>query len=273
MMMRKISILLFVLGAFLPFSFASAFSVLSTNKYAWSNNVGYINFEHVTVSDTALSGYGWSANKGFINFAPVQAGVLNDGTGNLSGEAWGEGLGYIDFSNVSINGATGKFSGTATGTLVGTITFDCPNFCDVVTDWRSSVTPAATPPTPTPVADRSRVVGGGGGGPVGNGTPLLLPNAGETLVTQPFPGAGIPFSQGTPRPTLAAVPPAAVSPLAFPTTGGKTEIAPISNLSEKPAAETPVFFLNNFFPYIIIVLLLLLLLFLLERRRHRRRLE
>ena len=145
-----------VLGLFLP-AYVSAGTIVNPHQYAWSNNVGYINFASTTVSDSALGGYAWSANKGFIKFNPAQGGVLNDGAGNLSGSAWGEGLGWIDFDGVSINGSTGKFSGTATGEVVGTITFDC-HFCDVVTDWRQATAPT---PTPAPVA-----VSSGGGGPI-----------------------------------------------------------------------------------------------------------
>lgn len=132
---RLVSIVVLT-GLLLPVSRTFAGTVLDSYKYAWSNNVGYINFENVVVSDSALSGYAWSANAGWIKFNPAQGGVSNDGAGNLSGSAWGASLGWIDFSNVSIDPATGRFSGTATGSLVGTITFDCPNYCDVRTDWR-----------------------------------------------------------------------------------------------------------------------------------------
>jgi hypothetical protein len=132
---------LFIFGLFFPLTFVQAGTILDAYKYAWSDNVGYINFapaqSGVVVSGENLSGYAWSENTGYINFAPAEAGVLNDGNGNLSGFAWGEGLGYIDFENVTINTATGKFSGTATGTLIGTLTFDC-GFCDVRTDWQPS---------------------------------------------------------------------------------------------------------------------------------------
>lgn len=143
---------LLILSIFLPFSFVQASTVLSSHKYAWSNNIGYINFENLIVSSTALSGYAWAENSGWINFSPAEGGVSNNDAGNLSGSAWGEQLGWIDFDGVSINPSTGQFSGTATGTLVGTINFDCPNYCDVVTDWRPSVV--------TPISS----VGGNGGG-------------------------------------------------------------------------------------------------------------
>lgn len=159
-------------GIVLPIGSVFASTIVSPHKYAWSNNIGYINFANVTVSDSALGGTAWSANKGFIKFNPAQGGVLNDGTGNLSGSAWGEQLGWIDFNNVSIN-ESGKFSGTATGTLVGTITFDCPNYCDVVTDWR--------PATPSVTSSN----GGGDGGEE------VLPKAG---VTAAKPKTNIPLA-------------------------------------------------------------------------------
>lgn len=159
--MRKLALIILAVGIITP-AYAAAGTVLSSHSYAWSNNVGYINFANVTVTDSALGGSAWSANKGFINFSPAQGGVVNDGTGNLSGSAWGEQLGWIDFNNVSID-ANGQFSGTATGDLVGTITFDCPNYCDVQTDWR----PASTAPSST---------GGGGATPAPSEPALASPS-------------------------------------------------------------------------------------------------
>lgn len=138
MIIRRFIILIFLFGLFLPLSFASAGTVLSSYKYAWSNNAGYISFENLIVNDSVLSGYAWSQNYGWIKFNPAQGGVFNDGNGNLSGYAWGEKLGWIGFNNVTINSSTGKFSGVATGTLVGSLTFDC-SYCDVRTDWQPGV--------------------------------------------------------------------------------------------------------------------------------------
>lgn len=132
---KRRSFIFFLIGLFIPISFSFAGTVLSAHKYAWSDNVGYINFENILVGDSVLSGYAWSKNAGWIKFNPSTGGVFNDGNGNLSGYAWGENLGWINFSGVKISTSTGQFSGTATGTLVGTINFDCPNYCDVRTDW------------------------------------------------------------------------------------------------------------------------------------------
>lgn len=134
-MKNKLIFFIFILSLYIPINYVFAYDILSNYRYAWSNNIGYINFENVTVSDIGLSGYAWSENSGWIKFNPTNGGVFNDGNGNLSGSAWGEGLGWIDFNHVSISTSTGKFSGTATGDMVGIINFDCPNYCDVRTDW------------------------------------------------------------------------------------------------------------------------------------------
>jgi hypothetical protein len=141
--LRNVFVLLavfFGLG-FFNFVFASIEdgTIDSTYKYAWSNNMGWINFGttngNVHVTSAALTGYAWSENYGWINLAPANSGVKNTTLGVLSGYAWGENTGWINFSGVSINYVTGVFSGTATGDTVGTITFSCSN-CRVVTDWR-----------------------------------------------------------------------------------------------------------------------------------------
>jgi len=165
---RNFLFLIFLFSILLPTTFVLAANIAGSYKYAWSNNVGYINFENLTVGDSTLSGYAWSTNKGWIKFDPTNGGVSNNGQGVLSGYAWGEQLGWINFSGVSINTSTGKFSGTATSDLIGTLTFDCPTYCDVRTDWR----PAVSTPPPT---------SGGGGGGGGGGyisptpTPALTP--------------------------------------------------------------------------------------------------
>jgi hypothetical protein len=143
-MKQKYLISTIFIGALLPIQVLHAGTILSDHKYAWSNNVGYINFEHLEVTNTALTGYAWAANAGWIKFNPAQGGVTNDGNGNLSGYAWGANLGWIDFDGTSINPETGKFSGTASGSRVGTITFDCPSYCDVRTDWRKSTSVASS---------------------------------------------------------------------------------------------------------------------------------
>src|SRR3989338_7441157 len=107
--MRKIIAFTLCVGALLPTSvFAMTGTVLSTHKYAWSNNVGYINLENVIITDSELSGFAWATNSSFIMFSPTQGGVANDGNGNLSGSAWGEHLGWIDFDGVAI-GTEGVF--------------------------------------------------------------------------------------------------------------------------------------------------------------------
>ncbi len=128
----------------------------STEKYAWSENMGWIVFStdgagSVSISDSELTGYAWSDNYGWINLAPAGSGVKNTTDGVLSGYAWGENTGWINFSGVTIN-SSGYFTGAATGTICGDISFDCSN-CKVKTDW--------TPSSGTVESTPSGSVGGG----------------------------------------------------------------------------------------------------------------
>ena len=114
--------------------------------YAWSTNVGWIDFRPayggVTVYSDHLEGYAWGENIGWIrvgthtgggphtygNSAPDDYGVnVNPGTGELSGYAWGTNVGWIDFGpglgGVTIDLADGTFDGYAWGENVGWIHF------------------------------------------------------------------------------------------------------------------------------------------------------
>jgi hypothetical protein len=113
------------------------------SKYAWGENVGWINFEPslgsgVTVTDSAVEGYAWGENIGWINLSTTNGGVDNDGNGNLSGYAWGENVGWINFAptgaGVTIDPSTGVFSGYAWGENIGWINFS-PTSGGVKTSW------------------------------------------------------------------------------------------------------------------------------------------
>jgi hypothetical protein len=49
-----------------------------------------------------LSGYAWGENVGWINFDPTGGGVTIDADGTFDGWAWGENIGWIHFKNQSI---------------------------------------------------------------------------------------------------------------------------------------------------------------------------
>lgn len=142
-----------------PYASASTGNIDATQKYAWSNKGGWVNFaptnSGVTVTDTLVTGYAWSANHGWINFSPSSGGVQNDGSGTLSGYAWDSGAGWINFSGVTID-SSGRFNGQASGSDGYAINFDC-TACDVVTSWRASTgggggeTPDVSDPVVPPV--------------------------------------------------------------------------------------------------------------------------
>lgn len=136
-----------------------------TNKYAWAENVGFINMgdanggaDAVQDFGTYLGGFAWGENIGWINFgdgSPTNGvnyananntdfGVNIDIiTGNLSGFAWAENVGWINFSGgalatpakpARIDFASLRFRGYAWGENIGWINFDDPNiFVGVVT--------------------------------------------------------------------------------------------------------------------------------------------
>ncbi len=121
-------------------SFASETNgtISSVNKYAWSNQAGWVNFKttngDVKISDSGITGYVWNSNYGWINMSPTSSGVKIAPNGSMTGYAWGENIGWVNFSGVSIN-SSGKFVGSAVGKVIGTLTFDCSN-CNVSTDYR-----------------------------------------------------------------------------------------------------------------------------------------
>lgn len=127
----------------------------STYKYAWGENCGWINFGtesgNVTVTDSAVTGYAWSPYYGWINLNPSTTSKVLNSSGDLSGYAWSEGMGWIDFDGVSID-SNGYFSGYASSTISGRISFNCSNTSScassdfkVRTSWRSNSTPTPTP--------------------------------------------------------------------------------------------------------------------------------
>lgn len=116
-------------------------------KWAWSTNVGWINFNPpnggVTVYDDHLEGYAWGENIGWIrlgthtgggahtynNSSTADYGVNRSGTGSLSGYAWGTNVGWINFDpegeqGVAIDPDSGDFYGYAWGENVGWIHFN-----------------------------------------------------------------------------------------------------------------------------------------------------
>jgi len=134
----------------------------STYKYAWGENIGWINFGcnncNIHITNAGLTGYAWSENYGWINLNPTTAGVKNNGNGNLSGYAWSESLGWISFSGVTINNQ-GEFLGYATILNDNSkISFNCTNTnsCDqsnfkVKTDWRPQNTQTVSFSTSAPL--------------------------------------------------------------------------------------------------------------------------
>ena len=165
-----------LLGASFAFASDTIGNVDGTYKYAWGENIGWVNFDcdecDVAITDSGLTGYAWSSNFGWINLNPDNSGVSNDGEGTLSGYAWASNLGWINFSGVTI-GEDGEFEGfAAIDSDASQINFNCANgdSCasadfKVKTDWRPAHTrssgttsgsrpssPSSSSPSPEPTA-------------------------------------------------------------------------------------------------------------------------
>jgi hypothetical protein len=144
------------LAAHLPRTAIGASTNISSGgnaHWAWNDAIGWIDFYSpgtVTVSATGLTGYA-SSSVGPISFdcATAPSGnicgtsnyqVVNDGTGNLSGWAWNDGVGWISFCGgkntatcpgtvsyqVTID-SNGNFHGWAWNDAIGWIDFNCAN--------------------------------------------------------------------------------------------------------------------------------------------------
>ncbi|MDP2629643.1 MAG: prepilin-type N-terminal cleavage/methylation domain-containing protein [Candidatus Harrisonbacteria bacterium] len=151
-----------IIADFAGQSTSSDSNINSTDHWAWNDLIGWIDFNTgtVVVSSTVLQGYA-SSGVGQIAFdcasspsesCAVSYQVSNDGSGNLSGWAWNDLIGWISFSSsspsyqVSIDPDSGEFSGWAWNNIVGWISFNCadPGICatsdyKVKTSWGPGV--------------------------------------------------------------------------------------------------------------------------------------
>ncbi|MBI5306401.1 hypothetical protein HZB04_02365 [Candidatus Wolfebacteria bacterium] len=146
----KLLLIIFLLSTFY-FLFSIVFAAtnidsVSPNFYAWNDSIGWIDFYstgNVNVSSTQLTGYA-SSSVGFIalDCATSPSGnicgtsdfkVSNDGSGNLSGWAYNDNIGWISFASstatstyqVAVSPSTGDFSGWAYSDNIGWISFNC----------------------------------------------------------------------------------------------------------------------------------------------------
>ena len=147
----SLAILLIVSAIFsIPSIALGATNISSTNRYAWSENAGWIDFGtsqgNVVASPDELTGYVWSENSGWISLNCSNTNscitsnykVSNNEYGNLSGYAYSENTGWINFRPQGTSGVTidtdGNFIGYAWGENTGWIVFNCSttNSCKTV---------------------------------------------------------------------------------------------------------------------------------------------
>lgn len=124
----------------------AAMEIDPTNRYAWSQNAGWVNFApsnggaqvHFAGANGYLGGHAWAPNIGWVklgadavgpygNNSATNWGVNLNAEGNLSGFAWSPNVGWIKFNpdhgGVRIDMTNGYFSGYAWGANVGWIKF------------------------------------------------------------------------------------------------------------------------------------------------------
>lgn len=112
------------------FASVSSGTIDSTYHYAWGENVGWVDFANVAITDTGLSGSIYGENIGWIDLSTI----TNTSAGDLSGYAWGENVGWVDFGPSYI-GTEGVFYGSIYGENIGWIIFGAGG-SNVFTDWR-----------------------------------------------------------------------------------------------------------------------------------------
>ncbi len=163
------------------------------NRYAWSENAGWIDFGtsagNVHVTSTSLTGYAYSENTGWISLncsntnscADNSYSVGNTSEGVLSGYAWSENAGWIHFAptggGVTIS-ASGVFSGYAYSETMGWISFAGDN--PVTTDWRKTTTPTTSDSAVVSTVQRTK-----GGSAQRRSVNLNAPTSIQPTVKQP----------------------------------------------------------------------------------------
>jgi hypothetical protein len=139
---------LIAISMLLAASPASAQLISVSDKFAWAENVGYLNWgdtpssDLVIVTSKFLSGRIWGENIGWISLGDGNGDYDNTNdtnygvnrsvdNGHLSGYAWGENVGWINFAGGSLasppNPARfedGRFRGYAWGENIGWINLD-----------------------------------------------------------------------------------------------------------------------------------------------------
>lgn len=109
-----------------------------------------------TAADSPLTGYAWSENAGWINFTNGSATINNDSvvtTGEIKGYAWGENIGWINFncSNDSSCVSGTNFKVSADLSLLG---LPCAiSACPACGSCRICETPASADTTPPTISD------------------------------------------------------------------------------------------------------------------------
>jgi PKD repeat protein len=139
--MKKLAFKAIILAILCHISLAHAGNIHPTEKFAWSETTGWINFSPIEThyaqfQGTFLTGYVWAENIGWIKLAAHDKGPFENSDASnwgvnihadntLSGFAWSENTGWISFASanhqVTFDPISGAFQGFAWGENVGYI--------------------------------------------------------------------------------------------------------------------------------------------------------
>jgi prepilin-type N-terminal cleavage/methylation domain-containing protein len=140
--------------------------------WAWGQNTGWINMApsngDLVISATGITGHAWSDSRWWIKFNTPTSSVTNSCAGNVAGRAWASGFGWVDFSQVAIDG-NGFMQGRAIDAESGIIVFRWAGF-QTQTAFRPSCagSPAisiTSPANGAVIADTTPEITGTGGTP------------------------------------------------------------------------------------------------------------
>jgi hypothetical protein len=125
LMNRTVLFSLIACAAFPAIASAQSFRVVPPNKYAWAENIGFLNWADAGSPSGSrgakfftrpaggfFRGFVWSENCGWINLGNgdgpyansngTNFGVNANASGQLSGYAWGENIGWINLDDAGV---------------------------------------------------------------------------------------------------------------------------------------------------------------------------
>ena len=184
----------------------------------------------INITDSGITGHAWGNEVGWINFTPTGFGVtINPTTGVLSGTAYGSTGGWINFSQTAVGGGTTVgVTINSVGEFVGWAWISGAYGGWIKFDCGNASTCVKT--DWRPIGARASGGGGGGGGSSsGGGGSSSGGGSGSTNTTN---------TSTTPTTSISPVPVSVITPLLLPTDIPPANIPPANNNVLAPVSNT-----------------------------------